>query len=259
MYFLDSDDVLADGALNVLYDTIEKNDVDIVFGQSAYLVLGRFLKRQKVLDSVVPYLDKKTTPPILVDDLYISFFGHNILPPALNGNLYRRSCLIGIEPLGLRFGEDLMVNARIFPHVKSVYVLSTPVLKYRIGGGTSKYMPYYLSDCKKLCYQKMLLIKKYGYDKAEKFVITELKNCVAYYVRMRQEYGVSNDSVWLEEEFKDPIYEVFDKTLKRKTHFTELEKAIYTRNAESTWNIILADNRKFNLRKMVKRILRRFI
>lgn len=259
VYFLDSDDMLADNALRVLYDTIEKNDVDIVYGQSAYLFWGRFMKRQKLLDNLIPYLDRKITPPTLMDELYMSFFGINILPPALNGNLYRRKCLVGIEPLGLKFGEDLMVNARIFPHVRSIYAISTPVLKYRIGGGTSRYMPHFLSDCKKLCILKMQLIETYGYERAERYMIVELKNCVAFYVRSRIEYNVSSDYTWLEQEFTDPIYSIFDKPLQSIQNYTELDKAIYTRNAETTWNLILNESKKFDFRKIVKNVLRKII
>jgi hypothetical protein len=122
----------------------------------------------------------------LMNKYYLSFFGCNILPVNVWATLYRRKLLedAGLRPCGLRFGEDLVFNMRVFPFVRKYYMMNRLVYHYRIGqpGSSEKYLKSWLENFRMLYTIKMQALELYGNEKALFYQKVEMVNYLKTYV-----------------------------------------------------------------------------
>lgn len=131
--FLDADDWLAKNSVEIWLDTMEKNNVDIVYSNMTRVFSQRFGIYRKpkfnpeIIERVVSGQEK--------DKLIVSFFGVNIVPVNLCGNLYKRTLFSGIRKSGLKFGEDLLVGLQLYHNASSYIITSKSGYYYRFGGG----------------------------------------------------------------------------------------------------------------------------
>lgn len=90
----------------------------------------------------------------------------------------------GIHPSGLKFGEDLVVNMNLFPHIKRNYAIDRIVYNYYIGipGSSDKYLDSWLENLKQLYFLKMETLKKDNYEEGLFFQKVELVNYLKSYV-----------------------------------------------------------------------------
>ena len=82
-------------------------------------------------------------------------------------------------------GDDLSVTMHYLPRIKRLVTVPEAIYDYRVGGGTSKFMPYMLDDFISLYKEKNVLIKKYPIPQnAKYFMDIELMNVVVSWLRM---------------------------------------------------------------------------
>jgi len=171
--FLDADDTMTKDAITSLLSIAEREDADIVEGASSR-VLGRFglLKQRGHIKNRV------ITPPELMDDFFISFFGVNILGVTTWGKLYKRDLFdrSGIGPSGYNRGEDLIMNMKLFPYIRKYVTVDQEIVHYYYGGVTSSLNSSFYECSKRQYSQKLEMINQYGYTKAIRTTAIEMCN-----------------------------------------------------------------------------------
>lgn len=112
--------------------------------------------------------------------------------------LYKReliSSVIDFKAIVKFMGDDLSVTLNLLPKTKKIAITPKNVYNYRIGGGTSKFMPYMLDDFLSLYNYKKSLIAIYKMDKkTELYLNIELINIVFSYLQMCKYPGLFSNS-----------------------------------------------------------------
>lgn len=255
--FVDSDDWLCGkDTLQAMYDKIEETGADYVEVMSQRVMDSWGLIRSKS-KCLVHGLIKQ---PELFNDYYISFFGKNVLAVNIWGKLYRQSTLAkaDLEPCGLKMGEDLYFNLRLFPHLQSIYLMDKIGYNYRFGGMTTRYNPTFLSDMKKLFRVKDKLSQEQHYDSAYDYLRIELKNVLRSDIcqRIVFDYGEKNDILFkIREELIDPVYQEVQKVRNTEGFLDDpFVKAMEEQDAESIYNQCLEIVKEQRWQRLKKRI-----
>lgn len=184
--FCDSDDELAADALELLHDEAVKSGADMVCG-GTQRVLNRIRFPQK--DGAFIMNPQSYDRQQIMCDLFISCFGLSGFPVGLWSKLYRSSILkkvmTNLGPAPKLFAEDLNVTMHLLPELDRVSVISQVVYRYRFGGGTSRFMPTFLSDNLIMYHIKMehahLCTSEHD---VEELIAIELKNILGTYLVM---------------------------------------------------------------------------
>lgn len=125
IYYLDSDDWLASGALEKLYHYAEINNCDVVQGGFYYTFENRFVYDDRwIKDSDLPFiLLQKEASHELVKNNYIKNFAW--------GKLYKESLIRDLKfPRG-KFFEDVCWQMQVMSRVKRYGVIPEPLYFYR--------------------------------------------------------------------------------------------------------------------------------
>ena len=119
--FVDSDDELLPGALNIMYETIERTGADEV--------IARFQSQDKVVSPVVFKGFTETTLPI-----WYIITGKNRFP-VLWACIFRRELLTDIldTPRTIIEGEDKLMQVKILMKQPKVYFSDACVYEYQVG------------------------------------------------------------------------------------------------------------------------------
>lgn len=176
--YVDSDDYLPLNAVKILLDSVLEENADIIIGNITRIIGNRgFIK--KVYKCIPECIISQKE---MMDQYYISFFGVNILPVNMCGNLYRKSFLesVKIKSTGLTHGEDLCYNIQIFPYASKTVVLEKNVYFYRWGGMTSNMNKTLFDDARKAYRLKSEMLNKFEVKRGEYFIAVELKNFFNY-------------------------------------------------------------------------------
>lgn len=208
--YVDSDDYILPDAVENLLSTYQKHGgADIVYGgfRRRYGVL--YSKSSGGAAAGVPR-DRLISQPELFEKYYVSFFGWNLLRTSQWGALFRKEALdraMGEEglfdPNFAIFGEDTYFSLRLFPYLRSVCVIDTPVYVYRYGGMTCRYNAAFKSylDFSDI---RLGLLDKYKYELGYKFLFAEYRNLLLTEMVQRMQYGVDAERPqlrqWLERE-----------------------------------------------------------
>lgn len=171
--FLDADDTMTTTAISSLLSMAEREDADIVEGASSR-VLGRF----GILKQRCHIKNRVICPPELMNDYFLSFFGVNILGVTVWGKLYKRDLFIRSEitPSGLKRGQDLIMNMKLFPFVHKYVTIDKDIVHYYYGGVTSSLDSSFYDSFKEQFFLKLDTINRYGYTKAKRTVGIEMCN-----------------------------------------------------------------------------------
>lgn len=197
----DADDKMPKDALKVLLRNAEKYEADCVCGNM----------RKTFKNIPIPYRFVKFIPPCfrsgkvqiydhiaVMKDLYVSCFGISNYPVGLCAKLYRRELLTDAAkhaPIVHYMGDDLSVTLRIMPSIRKLVIIPDTVYYYRMGGGTSKFMPYMLDDFLSLYCWKDKLRQQYEMDESVKILIDiELMNIVISFLQMCKCQGGFNET-----------------------------------------------------------------
>ena len=146
--FVDSDDELAKNALQILYDEAKRSKADVVCGNMERILHGIAISKGSSLSCFGE--PRVYCHDEIVKDFYLACFGGGRFPVNIWGKLYKtdlvRSVMLNMDCSPYYFAEDLNVTMRILPEVASISVIRDIVYRYRIGGGTAKFMPTFLDD-----------------------------------------------------------------------------------------------------------------
>lgn len=185
--FCDSDDEMPDNALQLLYQEAKRSGADIVCGN-----VERVLR--KITISKGSSLACFANPKVYEKDeilrsLYLCCFGGGGFPVSMWGKLYRtrmiRSVMLNMDCHPKFFAEDLNVTMRLLPKASRVSVIKETVYIYRVGGGTSKFMPTFLEDNILMYHLKMQMANMCTSElNVRRLVGIELKNIVVSYLIM---------------------------------------------------------------------------
>lgn len=161
--FVDSDDFLPLTAVETLVNVMNHTNADVIEGN-----MKRVLDKWGFISKCNHRERLELTQPELFNDYYISFFGRNVLSVNLCGKIYRKELFnkVKIEPTGIRMGEDLVTNMKLFPFIRKYVVIDDFTYCYRWGGMTSRFNPWFYSNLKEQYFLKMQMIAKYDYSKA---------------------------------------------------------------------------------------------
>lgn len=144
------------------------------------------------------------------DELITAWFHGHPFPCNLWGKVYKREYL-DIEDKYVKhikfLGEDLYTNMEIFLNLKKVSLIDEYLYFYKVGGYTSKYMPYFFND----------IIEGYN---SQKKVIDE------YCYDVKHINGIS---IMLLNTFKSVIYNLFLGDLSEKEILNKINEYINTK------------------------------
>lgn len=236
--FVDADDWLNKDFIVTLYDTLQSNKVDIVAScPKRWFSKKLRINKSGCFDSsfVCRVIDGK-----LKDDLFVSYFGCNIYPVNMWGNLYKAD-LFEKELFAsrLKFGEDLIMSLQLYHRAKSVYMTDFVGYNYRWGGVTSRYNSKLWEDTRYLLNYKLDILDKMDFPEADRFQAIEVKNYIWTVITSLVYYKVKEKQEiveWLQNEFRDKL---FDKAFSRlpKEYINQqvgYSRAIYALDAKET-------------------------
>lgn len=134
--FVDSDDWMEPDGIATLYSHATREDCDIVIGACRRVLSTTLGIHKESAPAPTKYLGRRIGRAEMDTDLRRTHFGSNIIPVSLWSKIYRRDLfdLTELKPTGLRFGEDLILDCRLFSKSSSVFICDTVVYNYRWGG-----------------------------------------------------------------------------------------------------------------------------
>lgn len=191
--FCDSDDTMPKDALEKLITVAEKEQADCVCGQTRRIYRGITLPQRSIPPCFAIDEPKVYTNEEINSDLYISCFGISNYPVSLYAKLYRTELITqasNYDAVVKFMGEDLSVTLRLLPETHKLVIIPDIVYNYRIGGGTSKFMPYMLDDFLALYrMKKQMAIEHPMPQNAEYYMAIEMKNIVLTWLEMCMTQG----------------------------------------------------------------------
>ena len=209
--FVDSDDWLEPDALDIMVAKSLETDADVVVGRMRKVYMGGLFSKYD--NSTPEWMERVISHEELMEKYYISFFGVNVLPVNVCAFLCKRHLFImsKAQPSGLKFGEDLVLQMKIFPFVKNYYAIDKIIYNYRFGipGISDKYLNSWLENARKLYEIKMRILKDANYEDGIYYQKIELVNYIKSYIntclRYRKKQRERNiDS--LQKELSNSIY-----------------------------------------------------
>lgn len=262
--FVDSDDWIEPKMLEYMLKDIEEYHTDYTE-----------VAMQRVLDRIGIIKRKSISPvlglikqPSLFNDYYLSYMGVNILSINMCGKLYRKEVLdsLHLQPSGLKMGEDLFFNLKLFPHLKSVYISDYIGYNYRFGGMTTKYNPALFSDLKFLYQKKKEIIKEYSYTQAHDFIRIEIVNVFKSDIRQQILYKYkSKEEIinQIKEELHNPLWNDI-KDINDKNYINKpFPKAILQKDANYIYNFcqneVDKDMPTYYLKRIAARVLSNYL
>ncbi|MGG5738341.1 MULTISPECIES: glycosyltransferase family 2 protein [Bacillus cereus group] len=193
--FVDADDWIDRRMVEILYKHSIESSADITVC-NAYKVLGNGMLIKKKNKS--EYFDNNRiyNKEEIRQELVVAYFWGHPFPASLFAKLYKKkileSCGGYLEKIHF-LGEDLFYNLEMFIKSNRVTIIDETLYYYRMGGLTSKYMPYLFEDMVN------------GYQ-IQKEVINK------YYLDTKQEQ-YNGISIMLLNTFKTCLYNLFNSNL----------------------------------------------
>ena len=186
--FCDSDDTMPKDALFKLVTAAEEEQADCACGNMRRMFRGITLPRRFVPPCFSISAPRVYSNEEILSELYISCFGISNYPVNLVTKLYRRELITQASkfpPIVQFMGDDLSVTLRLLPETQKLVIIPDIVYNYRLGGGTSKFMPHMLDDFLSLYRFKQEMSQRYPMPQnAAYFMAVELKNIVLSWLEM---------------------------------------------------------------------------
>ena len=261
----DADDIMPPNALEILITSAKKYKADCVCGNMRRMVGNILLPHCFV--KFIPQCFQSGKVQVyshdaIMKELYISCFGISNYPVTLWGKLYKRELLTSaakFEPIVRFMGEDLSMTLRIMPNTEKLVIVPHEVYYYRIGGGTSKFMPYMLDDFLALYHYKDQLRQQYEMDSGVKTLVEiELLNIACSYLQMCKYPGKFSESEMGQEIFKVisiPEIEAAAVSLKRKKEEHMWVPWILNKNVEAIEDSINRWYKRSRFKRTIKSLL----
>lgn len=262
---MDHDDWYTKDALEILYNTAKKNDVEIVIANNCrvYNFLGLFNFKVKH-NYDLPKL-KVISQNEYIQDYYINFFGVNLYPVSLWAKIYKKSLFDNFEPfcLGYNLIEDIVFNIQTFPLASKIAITDVCIYNYRYGGLTSiRNLDYVLEGYSEMYNVKQKHIEKYNYVKAVPYINYELKNVFVSFINQMIESG-NNDKQnvigILKDYSRNTVYLDMQKFYSEINSNDLFCKAIVENDFEAMYEIQYKYFEKLKYKNKIKRILTKYI
>ncbi len=191
--FCDSDDTMPKDALEKLVTAAEEGQADCVCGNTRRMYHGITLPSRFIPPCFFICEPKVYSNAEILSELYISCFGISNFPVTLYAKLYRTKLIAqasDFSPIVKFMGDDLSVTLRLLPETRRLIIIPDIVYDYRIGGGTSKFMPDMLNDFLSLYRFKKEMAQRYSMPQnVEYMMAVELKNIVLSWLEMCVQSG----------------------------------------------------------------------
>ena len=201
IFLSDADDTLMPNALQLLYEEAEKKELNCVCACMTKMWKGIRLPSKHH----APCFDNPRvyTQEEIIKELYISCFGISNYPVNLVGKLYRTDLItkvISNPPVVKFMGDDLSVTLRLMPETQLLGIIPDVIYNYRIGGNTSRFMPYMLDDFLALYRFKTEMRKEHPMPQdAEYYMAIEMLNILMTWFEMFKQQGKHSQSELVEE------------------------------------------------------------
>ena len=261
--FCDADDWMPQNAIEKMYKLSIQEKADISCG-----ILQRVTSCGIKIPSIIP---KSLTVKCVYKEnelqkrLLPSFFGITDFPGYMPTKLYKNVLLKkSIEfmyPVKF-FQEDIAFNLQMVLLAKRIAVMPDVVYFYRVGGGTSKFMPDFLDDCISLYKFKINQIEKYHLDEEMKFTsAVELKNELYTWLEM---YCIRYDGMKNAQLMKDEIRRtVVLEEIKEAVYYPKSDNsgvpgfrdAVCNQNIDELYKIITQYVAKGRIKRIIKKLL----
>lgn len=259
--FIDSDDWFYDeSVISHMISKMKEFNVDYVeVGITRCLDRHGWIKKRG-FQSKTGYFKE----PDLFNQLYITFFGLNLISINMCGKLYKTEVIksANMKPSGFKMGEDLVFNLMLFPSLKSIYISNVIGYCYRFGGMTSKYNPSLLANLKQQFILKEQLINVHNYEKATPYLRNEMKNILISdivqrirFLKQEKESIISS----IKKELEDPIWNrVPDVSAFKAYTNNTFVQGIKEKNAEVLYNycyeLVKRNRSKTLFKKIISKI-----
>lgn len=197
--FCDSDDYISENYISRMVEVAEENDSDIV--QSNFKKLIGPVKFDTFISECFT-INKTYNHDEIMNNLYISYFGISNFPGYLHTKLYKSSFkeyFLNLPTVVHFMADDLSLNIRILPMCNNVSIINDSLYYYRIGGGTSKFMPEFMNDYFNYHSIQKDMIKKYTLsDKYKYYSNIEIVNVFKTWLEMCYKNYMTKDSLQYE-------------------------------------------------------------
>lgn len=182
--FCDSDDEMPPNALQLLYNEAKRSGAEVVCGNVERILKGFVVSKGSKLSCFAH--PKTYCAEEITSELYLACYGGGIFPVNMWGKIYRtsmiRRLMLSMDSYPHYFAEDLNVIMQLLPECKCISVIADVVYRYRIGGGTSRFMPTFLDDNILMYRLKMQWSDKCTSTENARYLIgVELKNIIVSY------------------------------------------------------------------------------
>lgn len=271
--FVDSDDWIEKDAFETLINISFETGADVVIGKMRRVYYHGLYSKESPYEE--DWMNRLILHNELMSKYFLSYFGVNILPIQLCSILFRTSVVksSSIIPSGLKFGEDLLMSMKIFPHINSLYAVNKVVYNYNVGSPnySDKYFDTWLESARLLYVKKMGTITEIQYEKAIYYQKMELINYLKFYIYIcctRRSNQRNNNIEILKKEIHNPVYKSLNSLLNSQYGDPKTVELIINGNAEAFYSYI--ENKIWNFRKnprlfflylffRIKKILNRFL
>ena len=189
--FCDSDDIMPEDALQKLYLNAIQTGADLVCGNMRRFCKGVKLSIQSLECFSSP---KQYSRDEIVENLLLCCFGGGRFPVNLVAKLYKshilKAAVTSIIEHPKCFAEDLNVTMHLLPLLQSLSVINDVIYYYRVGGGTSRFMPTFLDDNILMYRLKMKWsVTCTSTCNVKQLIAAELKNIIVSYWIMCEKCG----------------------------------------------------------------------
>lgn len=260
IFLSDADDTLEPNALELLYEEAEQKGLDCVCASVAKMWKGmRLPSRHHAPCFENP---KVYTREDIINELYIGCFGISNYPVSLYAKLYRTELItkvIDYPPVVKFMGEDLSVTLRLMPETQRLGIISDVIYNYRIGGNTSRFMPYMLDDFLALYRFKTGMRKEYPMPQdAVYYMAVEMLNVLMTWFEMYKQQGKHTEAELVTEiERAAVLPEVLDSLRvlqnRQKTH--RISGYLVNMEYGKIADMVMMKLKKDAPKRMLKRIL----
>ncbi|MDD6261538.1 MAG: glycosyltransferase family 2 protein [Clostridiales bacterium] len=261
--FCDADDCLPSNAIEKLYNLITDQKADIACGY-----LKRFWKPSiNFSTNIPPSLRSPRTyeKDSIKKELLVSFFGVTDFPGYLATKIYRNRKLKlskdFCRPVRF-FQEDIAFNLQMALIADRISVMPDTVYHYRIGGGTSKFMPTFFEDCISLYRFKLDQIDKHRLpEDFKRTTAIELKNELFTWFEM---YYSKYKSTFSEAQIKEEIIRccclnditsAVNYPCDDYSGIFGFREMVLAKDTEAIFNLLQQKYRKQRFKALAKRIL----
>ena len=244
--FVDSDDWIEKDAFETLINISLDTGADVVIGKiRRYFYHGLLSKEDPYKKD---WMNRIIQHDELMSSYYLSYFGVNKLPIQLCSILFRTSIVrsSNIRPSGLKFGEDLLMSMKIFPHINSLYAVNKVVYNYNVGFPkiSDKYFDNWLESARLLYEKKMDTITEMQYEKAIYYQKMELINYLKFYIYIcctRRSILRNKNIETLNKEIQNPVYKSLNTLLNSRYKDQKSVNLIISGDAEAFYSYIERD------------------